>query len=368
MKVAIVHDWYDTPGGAEKVIQALLEIYPDADLFALVDFFDKQDRDRYLFGKSVNVSFIQKLPFASSKFRFYLSLFPIAIEQFDLSPYDLVISSSHAVAKGVITSTQQLHISYIYSPMRYAWDMYHTYLKAHNITGLKALILKYTLHKIRIWDYASSTRVDKFVSISTLIQQRVQKYYRRKSHIIFPPVDCDKFTLHTKKQDYFITASRLVPYKKVKMIVEAFNINSLPLKVVGSGEEFEAIKKIAKPNIEIIGYCEEEELIKLMQNAKAFVYAAYEDFGIVPVEAMSCGTPVIAYAKGGIQDTVLDKKTGLLYQHQNIESLNQAIKEFDNIDFDYQSIAEHAKKFSKQNFQQQIKQFIDDSLKAHHKN
>lgn len=362
MKIAIIHDWFDTPGGAENVVESLLDIYPDADLFSLVDFFSNENRKKYLKGKKVRTSFIQKLPFSKTKFRNYLPLFPIAIEQFNLDGYDLVISSSHAVAKGVLTGPHQLHICYQYSPIRYAWDMYHTYFKEHHIAGIKAFILRKVLHKIRIWDVVSSNRVDKFVAISTLIQDRIQKYYRRESHIIFPPVNTDKFTLYEKKEDFYFTASRLVPYKKVKLIVEAFNENGRPLKVVGSGEQYEEIKRIAKNNVKVLGYCSDDDMVKYMQQAKAFIYAAYEDFGIVPVEAMACGTPVIAYGKGGVIDTVKDEETGILFEEQSIESLNDAIVKFENISFDPEKVSEHAAYFSKKRFQKEFKAFVDENV------
>ncbi len=362
MKIAIIHDWFDTPGGAENVIGNLLEIYPDADLFSLVDFFSDENRKKYLKGKKATTSFIQKLPFAKTKFRNYLPFFPIAIEQFNLDDYDLVISSSHAVAKGVLTGPHQVHICYQYSPMRYAWDMYHTYFKEHNISGIKAFILRKVLHKIRLWDVASSNRVDQFVAISTLIQDRIQKYYRRESHIIFPPVNTEKFTLYEKKEDFYFTASRLVPYKKVKLIVEAFNENGRPLKVAGSGEQYEEIKRIAKNNIEVLGYCSDDEMVKQMQQAKAFVYAAYEDFGIVPVEAMACGTPVIAYGKGGVIDTVKDEETGILFEEQSIESLNETIVKFENISFDPEKISEYAAYFSEKRFQKEFETFVDENV------
>jgi len=358
-KIAIIHDWFDTPGGAENVIGNLLELYPDADLFSLVDFFSDDDRKKYLRGKQVTTSFIQKLPFSRTKFRNYLPLFPLAIEQFNLDAYDLVISSSHAVAKGVLTGPDQTHICYQYSPMRYAWDMYHTYFKEHNITGLKAFILRKVLHKIRLWDVVSSNRVDAFIAISTLIQKRIQKYYRRESDIIYPPVDTRKFTLYEEKMDYYFTASRLVPYKKVKMIVEAFNENGRPLKVAGNGEQYETLKNIAKHNIEILGYCSDEEMVLHMQKAKAFIYAAYEDFGIVPVEAMSCGTPIIAYGKGGVLDTIKDGKTGILFDEQTVESLNHAVVTFENILFDAKAIRKHALLFSEKRFQNEFKVFVN---------
>lgn len=363
MKIAIIHDWFDTPGGAENVIENLLELYPDADLFSLVDFFSKENREKYLKGKQVSTSFIQKLPFAKTKFRNYLPLFPLAIEQFNLDNYDLIISSSHAVAKGVLTGPHQVHICYQYSPMRYAWDMYHTYFKEHNITGIKAFILKKVLHKIRIWDVVSSNRVDHFIAISTLIQDRIRKYYRRDSNIIFPPVNTDIFTCYTQKEEFFFTASRLVPYKKVKLIVEAFNENGKPLKVAGSGEQYEEIKQMAKDNIEVLGYCSDDEMINYMQRSKAFLYAAFEDFGIVPVEAMACGTPIIAYGKGGVLDTVKEGETGILFKEQSIGSLNSAIMKFENISFDSEKISDHAKSFSSKRFHKKFKVFVDEKTK-----
>ena len=362
MRVAIIHDWFDTPGGAENVIEKLLEIYPEADLFSLVDFFSEPNREKYLKGKSVKTSFIQKLPFARNKFRNYLPFFPLAIEQFNLDGYDLVISSSHAVAKGVLTGPGQIHICYQYSPIRYAWDMYHTYFKEHNITGIKALVLRKVLHKIRMWDVISSNRVDHFIAISTLIEDRIQKYYRRDSNIIFPPVNTDTFICYSKKEEFYFTAARLVPYKKVRLIVEAFNENGRPLKVAGSGEQYEEIKQMAKDNIEILGYCNDHEMIDYMQKSKAFVYAAFEDFGIVPVEAMACGTPVIAYGKGGITDTVKDGQTGVLFENQTIESLNDAIIKFETISFDPKEISEHAKYFSSKRFQKEFKVFVDEKV------
>jgi len=362
MKIAIVHDWFDTPGGAENVIKNLLDIYPDADLFSIIDFFSDSDREKYLNGKKATTSFVQRLPFSRTKFRHYLPLFPIAIEQFNLDEYNLVISSSHAVAKGVLTGPNQVHICYQYSPMRYAWDMYHTYFKEHNISNIKALILRKILHKIRIWDVVSSNRVDNFIAISTLVQKRIRKYYRRESEIIFPPVDTLKYVLCEKKEDFYFTASRLVPYKKVKMIVEAFNKNGKPLKIAGSGEQYKEIKRIAKDNIEVLGYCSDEKMVKLIQKSKAFIYAAYEDFGIVAVEAMACGTPVIAYGKGGVVDTVKDGETGVYFEQQSIEALNGAIDKFDTMHFDAKIISNHAKKFSEKRFQRELKNLVDEKL------
>ncbi len=359
MKVAIVHDWFKIEGGAENVVTSLLNIYPEAEIFALVDFFTPAQRQKILQGKSVKTTFIQKLPFAKKSFQNYLTLFPFAIERLDLRGYDLIISSSHAVAKGVLVGPEQLHICYSHTPMRYAWDMFFDYKEAHNITGIKEKILSYTLHRIRLWDVISSNRVDHFIANSNFVKKRIAKYYRREAETIFPPVDIARYQLICTKEDYYFTASRLVPYKKIKMIVEAFVKNGKQLIVAGDGPEFKKIQEIATPNITLLGYVEDQKMLSLMQKAKAFIFAAYEDFGIMPVEAMSCGTPVIAYAKGGINDSVIDEKTGLFFQEQNPESLNQAIDKFSSISFDPEEISKHASKFSVTRFEKEIKNFID---------
>ncbi len=359
-KVAIIHDWYQEKGGAENVIASLLNIYPNADFFALVDFFDDQQRKEVLKGKKVTYTFIQKLPFAKKIFRHYLLLFPLAIERLDLRKYDLVISSSHAVAKGVITGPEQLHICINYSPMRYAWDMYFDYIKEHNLRGIKEKFLSYVLHKIRIWDVSTSNRVDHFISISKLVQKRIAKYYRRESTIIYPPVNIENYTLCEKKKDYYFTMSRLVPYKRVKMIVEAFVKNGKPLIVAGTGTQLKEIEQIATDNISILGYVDDSKVKELMQNAKAFIFAAYEDFGIVPVEAMACGTPVIAYGRGGIKDTLIDGETGLFFDRQEIRSLNNTIERFETMNFDYTAISKHASRFSVERFEKELIQFIDE--------
>ncbi len=360
LRIAIVHDWYQDKGGAENVITSLLNIYPEADFFALVDFFNDAQREDVLNGKKVTYTFIQNLPFAKKIFRHYIFLFPLAIERLDLRKYDLVISSSHAVAKGVITGPDQLHICINYSPMRYAWDMYFNYREEHHLSGIKEKVLSYILHKIRIWDVTASNRVDHFISISKLVQRRIEKYYRRSSQIIYPPVDIDKYTLCEDKKDYYLTVSRLVPYKKVKMIVETFVKNGKPLVVVGEGTEYSEIVKLATDNIRILGYVEDKKVVTLMQEAKAFIFVPYEDFGIVPVEAMSCGTPVIAYGKGGIKDTVVKDVTGVFFQEQTVDSLNKALEKFETMHFDHPAIAQYASSFSVERFEKEIKAFVEE--------
>lgn len=305
MKTAIVCDWLATVGGAEKVIGDILNCFPDADIFAVIDFVDA-DKRGFLHNKPVTTTFIQKLPFARSKYRAYLPLMPFAIEQLDVSGYDLIISSSHAVAKGVITGPDQVHISYVHSPMRYVWDLQHQYLRE---TGLdkkwRGWIARYFLHKLRIWDLRSANGVDHFITNSHFIARRIEKTYRRDAVIIHPAIDTTKFKPGAVKEDFYLTASRLVPYKKIDLIVESFQ--SLPdkkLVVIGDGPDMEKIKQKAGKNVKMLGYQDGEVLVNHLQAAKAFIFAAEEDFGLLPVEAQACGTPVIAYGKGGALETV----------------------------------------------------------------
>ena len=364
MKIAIVHDWFKVEGGAENVVTSLLSIYPESDFFSVVDFFTDAQRKKILGGKKATYTFIQRLPFAKKYFQHYLFLFPLAIERLDLRQYDLVISSSHAVAKGVLTGPDQLHICYCHTPMRYAWDMYFAYKEEHQIRGIKEKFLSYVLHNIRIWDVVSSNRVDHFIANSSFVKQRISKYYRRDAKIIYPPVSTARYRLCKEKEDYYFTASRLVPYKKIKMIVETFAENGKPLIVAGSGAELKEITRIATSNITILGHVSDEKMVALMEKAKAFVFAAYEDFGIMPVEAMLCGTPVIAYAKGGIKNTIIDNLTGLLYHEQNSKSLNNAIDKFETMTFDYPTIAAYASKFSNERFEKEIKAFVAEKWEA----
>ena len=353
LKVAIVHDWLVTNAGAEKVLSAIINIYPDADIFSLVDFLSDKQRDEVLNGKLATTSFIQKLPLAKKQFRNYLPLFPMAIESLDLSDYDLIISSSWAVAKGVKKSKNQIHICYSHTPIRYAWDLYDEYTS--RLKQPKKFLVQQTLKYIRRWDINSLDRVDHFIANSTFVAKRIEKTYQREAKVIHPPVDVEQFTLHEEKEDFYLCASRLVPYKKTKMIVEAFNLMpDKKLVVIGKGEEYEEIKAIAKPNIEVMGYQSDAVLKEHMQRAKAFIYMALEDFGIVPVEAMACGTPVIGYGVGGLRDTVIDKKTGLFFEEQSIEALKSSVKRFETLTFEPQKISSHAKKFSVKRFKEEF--------------
>ncbi|HGA0701181.1 TPA: glycosyltransferase family 4 protein [Bacillus cereus] len=370
MKIAIVHDWLVTYAGAEKVLEQMLEVFPEADLFSLVDFLDDKDRG-FIKNKKVSTTFVQKLPFAKKKYRNYLPLMPLAIEQLDLSKYDVILSSSHAVAKGVLTGPDQLHISYVHSPIRYAWDLQHQYLKEANLEkGLKGLLTKSILHKIRNWDYRTANGVDYFIGNSKFIGRRIWKVYRRESEVIYPPVDISAFTLHEQKEDFYITASRMVPYKKIDLIVEAFaHMPDKKLIVIGDGPDFDKIKAKAKSNVQLLGYQSFEVLKSHMQRAKAFVFAAEEDFGITPVEAQACGTPVITYGKGGATETVLDlnneKPTGLFFKEQAVESIVEKINEFEQSydKFTPSNCRENAIRFSPERFREEIRSIVEEKYK-----
>lgn len=360
MKVAIIHDWLTVYAGAEKVLEQMLKVFPDADIFSIVEFFPNKESS-FLKNSKITTSFIQKLPFAKTKYRNYLPLMPLAIEQFDLSAYDLIISSSHAVAKGVITGPDQIHICMCYSPIRYAWDLQHQYLKESRLDrGVKGLIAKYMLHKIRIWDLRTVNSVDNFIAISNFIAKRIYKIYKRDSFVIYPPVNTNSFELCDVKEDFYLTASRMVPYKKIDLIVEAFaKMPDKKLIVIGDGPDFLKIKTKSANNITLLGYQKFEVLKDHMQRAKAFVFAAEEDFGIAPLEAGACGTPVIAYGKGGSLETVKENVSGVFFKEQNTDSIIKTVLEFEKMSFDYSAVRQNALKFSEERFLQEFKNYIN---------
>ncbi|HHQ6617551.1 TPA: glycosyltransferase family 4 protein [Serratia fonticola] len=363
MKIAIVHDWLVTYAGAERVLERMLNIFPEADLFSMVDFLDNRD---FILNKTVKTSFIQKLPFSKSKYRSYLPLMPIAVEQFDLSEYDLIISSSHAVAKGIISGPNQLHICMCYSPIRYAWDLQHQYLKESNLTsGLKSVIARYFLHKIRIWDVRSSYNVDHFIAISNFIRARIEKCYRRDSEIIYPPVFINDFEVVEEKDDFYMTSSRQVPYKKIDLIVAAFNeMPDKKLIVIGDGPQHKLIRSIAKENISILGFQDFSVLKDHLSRAKAFIFAAEEDFGIAPLEAQACGTPVIAFGKGGAKETIVSPEmdtvnyTGIFFEKQSVTDIVAAVKRFETLEFSPFNCRRNAERFSTEVFDKKFEEFV----------
>ena len=372
MKKALIHDWYTVYGGAERCVESFTNIWDDFDHFSLIDDLSDPHRELILKGKKTKNSFIQKLPFWKKKYRTYLPLFPFAIEQFDLSDYELILSSSSSVAKGVLTTPSQLHIAYVYSPVRYAWDLYHQYLKESKLdSGVKGLIAKYFLFKLRAWDFSTANRPDHYIAISHFVAKRIKKVYNKEALVIYPPVDTDSFTLTTETSDYYITCSRMVPYKKIDLIVEAFSKTNKKLIVIGDGPDFKKIKKLASSNVELKGYVEKEEMLDIIKRAKAFIFAAEEDFGIAPIEAQACGVPVIAYGKGGALETIMgvssdenfdDKSvTGIFFKEQTSSSLLEAVNYFEKNEasFDRKIIRKNAKRFSKDRFEKEFKETIE---------
>ena len=362
IKKALICDWLNVYAGAERCMESFTNIWADFEIYSLIDFLNDTDRYEILKNKHARTSFIQNLPFAKSRYRDYLPLFPYAIENFDLSEYDLILSSSHAVAKGVLTHSDQLHISYVHTPIRYAWDLYFEYLKNSGLnSGLKSFFAKYFLHKIRIWDLISTNRVDYLIANSRYIASRIKKIYGRASDVIYPPVDIDKFEVKENKEEFYLTVSRLVPYKKVDVIVEAFSQINRKLVLIGDGPDMDKIKSKAKKNIEILGYQSNETIRHMMQNAKAFIFAAKEDFGIAPVEAQACGTPVICYGNGGVCETVIDNVSGVYFYEQSVESLLGALDKFEhNVDrFDPSFIRRNSLRFSRKRFEEEIKTYIE---------
>jgi glycosyltransferase involved in cell wall biosynthesis len=353
MKIAIVHEWLDTYAGSERVLEQMLDLFPDADLFTTCDFLPESERG-FLRGKRPTTSFIQRLPRAPKWFRYYLGLMPLAIEQFDLSAYDLVLSSSHAVAKGVLTGPATLHVSYVHSPMRYAWDLQHQYLKQSGMDrGVKGALTRWLLGRLRAWDHASAARPDVILANSAWIAERIRKAWRRESSVVHPPVDLDGFPFRPMKGEAYVIASRLVPYKRVELVAEAFRaMPDRQLIVIGDGPSMPRLRAAAgnSENIVIRGRLPQAELVALLQSARAFVFAAEEDFGIGMVEAQACGTPLIAFARGGAADIVQEDITGVLFREQTTASIIDAIRRFEALAIDPAACRANAERFSRDAF------------------
>lgn len=368
MRVAIVHEWFVNYAGSERVVEQMLKCFPQADLFAVVDFLSENERG-FIMNKPVKTTFIQSLPLARTQYRNYLPLMPLAIEQLDLSSYDVILSSSHAVCKGVLTGPDQLHISYVHSPIRYAWDLQHQYLHESGLRdGLKSILARFLLHKIRQWDVRTANGVDLFLANSEFIARRIMKTYRREAEVMYPPVDVASFDLQTCKEDFYLTACRMVPYKKTELIVDAFNeMPERQLVVIGDGPNLDLVARKAGPNVRVLGYQSFSVLKATMQKAKAFVFAAEEDFGIAPVEAQACGTPVIAFGKGGALETVRplggDAPTGVFFEEQTVASIRAAVLRFEAVadTIDPLACRENALRFSEERFRAEFSKRVTRS-------
>jgi len=360
IRTAIIHEWLVTLAGAESVLKSIYKLYPGT-IYTL--FHDrKQMKNTEWENVPIKTSTLQKIPFSRNHHRFFLPFFPMSVEQFDLREHKLIISSSYAVAKGVLNSSDQLHICYCHSPMRYIWDLTFEYLEAAGISqGIKSLIVRSIFHYIRIWDLISSNRVNEFIANSEYIAHRIQKCYNRKAKVIYPPVDVERFRIGNHKDNYFITISRLVSYKRIDLTIKACNKLKLPLVVVGDGPDMKNLKKIAGPTITFTGYLPAYEVETLLSNARAFIFSAEEDFGIVNVEAQASGLPVLAYGRGGTLETVIENKTGLFFHKQNTENLIEVIKKFIKTEdtFDPEQIRKNAQRFPRSRFEKEFKEFVD---------
>lgn len=361
LSTAIVHDWLPVYAGAERVLEQMINVIPQSEIYSLIDFLP-DDQRAFLQGKSVNTSFIQRLPFARSKYRNYLPFVPFATEQYNLTEYDVVVSSSYVAAKGVLTTADQMHVSYVHSPVRYAWDLHFQYLKEGGLEkGIKGLLAKIILHYMRIYDVSCSNRVDAYIANSRTVARRIWKTYRRRAEVVYPPVDTDAFSLCEDKEDFYVTASRLVPYKKIDLVVEAFaEMPDKKLVVIGDGPDYDKIAAKATPNVEMLGYQSFDELKRYMRHAKAFVFAAEEDFGIVPVEAQACGTPCVAFGKGGATETILPGETGIFFFEQTTASLKEAVQTLENTysKLSHARIRENALRFSVARFQEKFEDAV----------
>lgn len=366
MRVAIVHDWLTTFAGAERVLASLLRSFPTADLFTMVDFLPQEARG-FLTGHTIHTSPLQHWPGARRHYRQYLPLMPLLVEQFDLSGYDLIISSSHAVAKGVLTGPGQKHISYIHSPMRYAWDMQQQYLKQSGLErGLKSWLTRVLLHYLRSWDVRSSLGPDQMLANSRFVAERIRKCYRREAQVLYPPVAVEECPFSEQKEEYYVSVGRFVPYKRMDLLVAAFTkMPQKKLVLIGDGPAAKSLCRTLPDNIAHYANLDDKQKLQLVAKAKAFIFAAEEDFGIAPVEAMACGTPVLAYGKGGALETVLspetnENPTGLFFHEQTVAALAEAISRFEQQEDCFKPAAcrDWAQAFSESRFQRKLIELI----------
>jgi glycosyltransferase involved in cell wall biosynthesis len=368
-KVAIMHDWLLEYAGGEHVLEQLLEIYPDADIYTLCDFIPEEKRS-FLQNKSTTTSFMQKLPLARTRFRHYLPLMPFAVEQFDLSRYDVVISSSCSVARAVLTHDDQVSIAYFNNTMNFAWNLYHQYLRGVGMhRGLRGLVAKAIMHYVRMWDASTANRGDHYIANSKHMSRRLARLYRRDSTVIYPPVEVNAFDLSYTKDDYYVAVTRLIPVKCNDLLVKTFNeMPDKKLIIIGDGPQMTKLKKAAGRNIGFVGVKDRREINNYLKHARALIVPSLESFGIVSVEAQACGTPVIAYGQGGSLETVIKGRTGIFFDRQDSECLIEAVEQFEKVKnyFDPGEIRENSRRFSKERFQAEFKAFVEEAVRKHH--
>ena len=361
MKVAIVHDWLVNYGGAERVVEQMLALYPEADIFTLV--YDRKKMASHFPPEKVHTSFIQRIPKATKLYTKLLQFMPKAFESFDFSGYDLVLSSSSSCAKGIITPPMVPYVAYIHSPMRYAWDLYYDYMRTSG--ALTRFFMKLWIPALRQWDFISSQRIDTIVSNSSYIARRIKKFWNRESTVINPPVDIERLSCNGKEpEDFYVAFSRFVPYKRLDLAIQACGELGKKLVVIGGGSQEAELKALASryKDITFTGRIGDSEVTDYLQRCRALIFCAEEDFGIIPVEAQACGRPVIAFGKGGALETVVDGKTGVFFEEQTVESLKAAISRFESMEFSAEKIVAHAQKFSNERFRNELKATIEKTI------
>lgn len=361
MKVALVHDYLNQMGGAERVVIALHEIFPDAPIYTSI--YDPERVDPVFRQMDIRTTFMQKLPLVTKHHQPYLPFYPFAMESLDLRGYDLVLSSSSAFGKGVITRPETMHICYCHTPMRWCWN-YREYVEREQLGGLARRVLPFMITNLRIWDQTSAMRVDHFIANSPVVAERIAKYYRREAVVIPPPVEAQRFPFDpaTQPEDYFLIVSRLIPYKRIDLAIEACNRLQLPLVIIGSGRDEARLRKLAGPTIRFTGRLSDEEVLHYYMHCRAFLFPGEEDFGITPLEAQAAGRPVIAYGAGGALASVVEGVTGLFFREQTVESLAATLAVFDERQFDPQAIRNHALEFDLPRFHRRILQFIEAKM------
>ncbi len=361
MRVAITHDWLNQMGGAERVLEVLKEIYPSAPVYTSI--YWSRAMPAHYEEWDIRTSWLDRLPLIKQHHQAFLPLYPLAFEGFDLRGYDVVISNKSAFCHGVLTPPETMHICYCLTPTRFLWD-YHNYVRHEAINPVAVKLLSPVVHLLRLWDRLAADRVDHFIAISETVRRRIQKFYRREAVVIHPPLEVDRFEVRDGRGDYFLTVSRLIPYKRIDLAVEAFNTLGLPLKIIGDGRDRRRLEGMAEPNVEFLGTLADRELRQYLSRCKAFIFPGEEDFGIAPLEAQAAGRAVIAYAAGGALETVVEGVTGLFFHEHTAESLAEAVSSFDERDFDAAAIRRHAESFDRETFKSKVRAFVDEKVRS----